>query len=334
MTVIVDTDWTYRDIRTVILENELIRIVIMPDLGAKIWQITYKPRGKDLLWQNPRLRPQRLPFHTVYDDQFFGGWDELFPNDLPEKIGEETYPDHGEIWTLPWRYAVEKSEPEEAVLKLWTETPISNCRVEKTISLRQGEAKIRFRHRIANNGTGTLPYMWKLHAAMAVDEHSRIDLPAANVYMEHFGDTRVGATGQTYAWPYALDGEGNRHDMRNVLPASSGRSEFQYATDTTEGWCALTHTKDKIGFALAYDREVLPHCWLFASYGGWRGLNTVILEPCSGYPVSVNEGVAQGTHRTLAAGEEIACDIVASVFEGLSSVESVDADGNVSGSEQ
>src|SRR5919199_616506 len=108
MTVRVSTDWKFRDIDTVILENDLLRVVIMPDLGAKIWQLTYKPKGKDLLWHNPRLKPRKLPFHSIYDDTFFGGWDELYPNDTPEELNGEAEPDHGEIWTLPWEYAIEK----------------------------------------------------------------------------------------------------------------------------------------------------------------------------------------------------------------------------------
>ncbi|WP_313999397.1 DUF4432 family protein [uncultured Paenibacillus sp.] len=331
MNVRVDTDWSFRDIRTLIMENDLLKIVIMPDLGAKIWQITYKPRGKDLLWQNPRLKPRQLPFHAVYDDQFFGGWDELFPNDIPETLAGEAYPDHGEIWTLPWQFAVEKSEPDEAVVKLWTETPISNSRIEKTVTLRAGEPKIRFRHRIVNNGNKELPYLWKLHTAMEVDRDTRIDLPASKVYVEEFGSPRTGKGGVTYLWPYASDEQGNRHDMRRALPASAGASEFQYASDTREGWCAITHTKEEVGFALSYDKSQLPHCWLFASYGGWRGLNTVILEPCSGYPVSVNEGRRQGTHASLAPGASLACEVTATVYEGVKGVSSVDKDGSVTG---
>lgn len=331
MTVKVDADWTYRDIRTVILENDLLKVVIMPDLGAKIWQITYKPRGRDLLWQNPRLKPRQLPFHSVYDDQFFGGWDELFPNDMPETIAGEAYPDHGEIWTLPWQFAVEKSGPIEAAVRLWTDTPISACRVEKTVTLKAGEAKLRFRHRIENGGSGELPYLWKLHAAMQADGDTRIDLPARNVYVEDFGAPRIGATGVEYEWPYAVDRAGNRFDMRKALPASSRAAEFQYATNMEAGWCAITHTRERIGFALSYDRVQLPHCWLFASYGGWRGLSTVVLEPCSGYPVSVNEGVRRGTHGVLAAGESLSCEVIATVFEGAEGVASVDRGGNVSG---
>lgn len=331
MTVKVDTNWIYQDIRTIILENDLLRVVIMPDLGAKLWQITYKPRGKDLLWQNPRLSPRKLPFHATYDDQFFGGWDELYPNDERELINGETYPDHGEIWTLPWNYSVENANTKEATIHLWVETPISCSRVDKWITLREGEAKLRFRHEIVNSGTQPLPYLWKLHAAVAVDEHSRIDLPAEHVYVEHFGQTRIGKNGVTYTWPFAEDDQGNVHDMRKVMSADSGIAEFQYATDMKAGWCAVTNQQDRVGIGLAYDAEVLPSCWLFATYGGWRNLNTVVLEPCTGYPVSVNQGLEQGTHRILQSGESIRCEVIATVFEGLDSVESIDADGNVNG---
>ncbi|WP_188996220.1 DUF4432 family protein [Paenibacillus nasutitermitis] len=331
MTVKVDLNWTYQDIRTVILENDALRVVIMPDLGAKIWQITYKPRGRDLLWQNPRIQPRKLPFHSVYDDQFFGGWDELYPNDEAEIIAGEMYPDHGEIWTLPWQYAVEQADPEQAVLRLWVETPISGSLLSKRITLRAGETKLRFEHTITNTGRKPQPYLWKLHAAMAADEHSRIDLPAGRMQMESFGAPRTGRTSYSYDWPYSQDSSGKEYDMRQVLPESSGVSEFQYATGMHAGWCALTHTRAGIGFGLSYDAAVLPSCWLFASYGGWRGLQTVVLEPCTGYPVSVSGGVEQGTHQTLQPGETVTCAVIATVFEGLAAVEHIDTDGEVTG---
>nr|WP_276316150.1 DUF4432 family protein [Paenibacillus lignilyticus] len=331
VTVTVDTNWTYNDIRTVLLENELLRVIIMPDLGAKIWQITFKPRGKDLLWHHPRMKPRKLALHTVYDDHFFGGWDELYPNDIAETIDGEPFPDHGEIWTLPWQYALERVDPEEVTLHMWVETPISASRLSKRVTLRAGESKLRFAHTITNLGRKPQPYLWKLHAAMAADEHSRIDLPARTMEMEGFGTPRTGKTSYSYQWPYSEDDAGVVHDMRQVLPHSSGVSEFQYATDMQAGWCALTHTREGIGFGLSYDNRVLPTCWLFASYGGWRELQTVVLEPCSGYPVGLQDGLDRGTHQILQPGETVSCTVIATVYEGLSAVEHIDADGEVTG---
>ncbi|MBM7564026.1 DUF4432 family protein [Paenibacillus sacheonensis] len=333
MGVKVDTNWTYNEIRTVVMENEKLRVVVMPELGAKIWQIVYKPRDKELLWHHPRMTPRKLQLHASYDDHFFGGWDELYPNDETESIGGETFPDHGEIWTLPWHCAIERSDEQEAVLRLWVETPISATRIVKTITLRAGEAKLRFRHAIENKGRRPQPYLWKLHAAMSANESYRIDLPAEEVRMESFGSPRTGRTSYDYAWPYAEGADGSLHDMRQVLPFGSGVSEFQYATKMRAGWCALTDTKDGIGFGLSYDREALPSCWIFASYGGWRELQTVVLEPCTGYPAGLADGVERGTHKTLEPGQTALFDIVATVYDGYRAVEGIDGDGNVTGPE-
>jgi len=324
------TDWTYRGFQAVILENDLLKVVILPGLGAKIWQITYKPASRDLLWQHPRIAPRPVGFGASYDDHFFGGWDELFPNDVPETLGGEAMPDHGELWTLPWSFET-RSEGGEAAVKLWVETPVSACRMEKTIRLRAGEAKLRFSHRLTNLGRGELPFLWKLHAAVKADEYGRIDVGAKSAYIEDFGPTRTGKTGVSYEWPYAAAEDGTRHDMRRCLPSSSGVNEFQYLTELSGGWCAYTDTASRIGLGLAFDPEAFRSCWLFATYGGWRGLSTVVLEPCTGYPISVAEGAAAGTHRTLAAGETFATDVVAVVYAGLQAVGGIDRDGNVEG---
>jgi hypothetical protein len=332
MTVTVDLNWTYNDIRTVVLENNLLRVVVMPDLGAKIWQITYKPRGKDLLWHHPRLKPRKLGLHAAYDDNFFGGWDELYPNDEAELIGDEMFPDHGEIWTLPWSYALEHADTESVTLHMWVETPISASRLSKRITLRAGEAKLRFQHTITNLGRKPQPFLWKLHAALKADEFSRIDLPAQTMMMESFGSPRTGKTLYEYEWPYSADNNGSLHDMRKVLPMGAGVSEFQYAPDMKAGWCALTHTKEEIGFGLSYDSQVLPSCWLFASYGGWRELHTVVLEPCTGYPSRIKDGLEGGTHQILQPGETVTCAIIATIFEGLTSVGNINSEGDVTGS--
>lgn len=329
MSVRLSTAWTLHGLDVLLLENELLRVVLLPQLGGKLWQLTYKPADRDLLWQHPRLTPQRVPFHSVYDDVFFGGWDELFPNDLAEEIGGERLPDHGEVWTLPWNVAIARETPAEVEVHLSVMTPISSARVEKWIALRTGEAKLRFRHRITSLSAREQPFLWKLHAAMALAGDSRIDMPARDVYIEDFGPPRTGASRLSYSWPFAADAAGTRHDMRRTLPATAQVSEFQYATELTAGWCAITHPHKRLGFGLSFDPIVLPSCWLFATYGGWRNLSTVVLEPCTGYPVSLAQGIDDGTHRVLGAGETISTEIVATVYTGAVGVHAIDSDGNV-----
>ena len=167
MNVRVSTDWSYRGLSAVVLENRLLRIAVLPEAGGKIWQITYKPLDADLLWNNPRIGPAKLPMGSRYDDVWSGGWDELFPNDEVAVIEGESYPDHGELWTGHWT-ADPFSQADLAGVRLRYVTPISFIEVEKTIlSLRSGQARIEFQHRFTNRGQTDFPFLWKLHPAMA-----------------------------------------------------------------------------------------------------------------------------------------------------------------------
>ncbi|PYV85528.1 MAG: hypothetical protein DMG93_01130 [Acidobacteria bacterium] len=60
-------------LRAVVLENRFLRVVILPEAGAKIWQITYNPFNANLLWNNPSIAPARLPADSLYDDVWSGG---------------------------------------------------------------------------------------------------------------------------------------------------------------------------------------------------------------------------------------------------------------------
>lgn len=330
MTVRVDTNWSYRGIPAVIVTNQYVRVVVLPALGGKIWQITDLRNGRDLLWHNPRLLAHQVPIGTGYDDAFFGGWDELFPNDEPEQLGDEPYPDHGELWTAPWQARILDDGPDAARILLTTATPISGCQLSKTITVRRDEPQVQVSWQIHNAGMHPLPYLWKQHVAVPVDDGAVIGIGAGEMYVEDFGRPRAGGPGTRYQWPYLLDENGTRHDMRRTLPRSSAVAEFQYATALQAGWCAVTYP-DGSGLGLAFDAEVFRSCWTFASYGGWRGLEVLILEPCTGYPVSVNAGISAGTHQMLAPSETIETSLTMIAIQGISEVTEINSRGMVSG---
>ena len=156
MKLSVSTDWSYRGLRSVVLENQSLRVIVLPEAGAKIWQVTYKPLDADLLWNNPRIPPARLPMNSRYDDVWSGGWDELFPNDEVSMIEGESYPDHGELWTGEWD-AEPWSRADEVGVRLTYITPISSIEVEKTIRLRRDQAANRISASLHQSGTDGIP---------------------------------------------------------------------------------------------------------------------------------------------------------------------------------
>lgn len=330
MTVRVSSDWAYRGLQALVLENEHLRVVVLPELGGKIWTVTSTRTNRQFLWHNERVHPRTVPFGASYDDSFFGGWDELFPNDVAEELAGEPYPDHGELWASPWDWTIEHDGPDRAAIRLTLRTPISGCRFEKTISLTTGTPHLRLDYRVTNTLPHELPFLWKQHLAVAVDEPARVDLGATAMYVEDFGTPRAGRAGTTYTWPTLVDDDGQATDMSTTLPNESGTSEFQYATQLSAGWCSVTYG-DGTGIGLVFDKDVFRSCWLFASYGGWRGLQTLVLEPCTGYPVEVSTGARTGTHRTLAPGEVITTTLTAVVYDGMSAITAIHPDGQVEG---
>jgi hypothetical protein len=57
MSVRFDAHWQYRGLRALVLENEQLRAVILPELGAKVWSLVYKPIDREMLWHHPRVHP-------------------------------------------------------------------------------------------------------------------------------------------------------------------------------------------------------------------------------------------------------------------------------------
>jgi len=324
----ISTDWSYRGLDTVVLENRALRLVILPEAGGKIWQITYKPLDADLLWNNPRIGPAKLPFNSRYDDVWSGGWDELFPNDEACAIEGESYPDHGELWTGQW--SVETfSQADVAGVRLRFITPISSIEVEKTIRLRIDQTCIEFEHRFTNKGRTVFPFLWKLHPAMAVSPHHRIDFPSMKVALEPaFPGTLEGAMCPA-DWPFLKSPSGTI-DLRRVTPETARQLYFFYGTEMKGNWCALTNTATGLSCGLQFDPDVFRCCWLFATYGGWRNYNVAVLEPCTGYPLNFHAMQAAKRHRSLAPGESLHTEVRFHVQEGLRFVGSMDESGSMS----
>lgn len=113
----VDTDWSYQGLQVVRLENENIRIDVLPQLGAKVWNIVHKPSNHNMLWHNPHVAPQLQPFGAHFDDVWSGGWDELVPNDVPtEVLFGDVLPDHGEVWSQPAEWDIVENEADIAAV--------------------------------------------------------------------------------------------------------------------------------------------------------------------------------------------------------------------------
>lgn len=275
------------------LESDALRVDLAPGVGGRVVSLVEKSSGHEFLWRNRALRLERLPAGCEYDPNFFGGIDELFPNDIAEEINGVPCPDHGELWTLPlaWHF-------DGARLKLAGTLPRFGLHYERALSLRDDGPFLDCHYRIANLTREPRQFLWKLHAAIAVAAGDVIDCSARRAQVVDANYSRFN-TLTPFAWPQ-IEGK-----AANVVPPADGTMDFFYLFDLPAGRIAWRRPDAGLEFAYEFDRRVFPYAWLFASYGGFLGHYTVVLEPCTAMPISVNEAASKQQCSVLQPGETL-----------------------------
>ncbi len=94
---------------TYILENEYLRVTLIPEYGARILSIIYKPTGHEQLYQNPLGTP-----FGVYEGNFLYDWLMVYGGIFP------TFPtaEHGKTWLLPWDMEIVTETPETVSIRM------------------------------------------------------------------------------------------------------------------------------------------------------------------------------------------------------------------------
>jgi galactose mutarotase-like enzyme len=296
------------------LENEVALVSILPDPGAKIHDITVKGSGQQILWQNPRIFPQRYPIESNFDNYWCGGWDEGFPTCDPCEYKGELYPNLGELRSLAWRVDDLHVAGDTASAALFAYGPISPVRAYKRVSLRG--ATVTVDYELSNIGVLPIEFIWGSHPALAVNDKTIFHIPAQNGIVQLSSAPGLGVPGQKYSWPILEAGAGVT-DMSRVQPMSAAVYCGQYATDLRTGAYGIEFAGEDLGLIFRFDRAHCPLLWMWLVYGGWRGYHHAIIEPWTSCPVHLADAVRQNTHKTLQAGETFATRVSLSICSGL-----------------
>lgn len=298
------TQVTNRDSVLVIrAENDHIAFEIAPQIGGRIISVYNKNLKKEFLWHNKHLNLAENKPGADYDSNFWGGIDELIPNDIPETVDSIAYPDHGELWTASLEYEVN-----EEGLSVFGLLPLSGLYYKKTLSLSVNEPVIRTRYEIRNDSGTTRHFLWKLHAAIQIAAGDRVLSSAGNARAVDLSASRIKSE-EEFPWPHL-----QKNDVSKV-PAYDKTMDFFYLYDVTRPQMGMLSDEGKSLFEYGYDNAVFPYQWYFASYGQFNEHYTAILEPASAMPVSVNEAKLLNQCTVLGAGEKI--ETVVTIYAGI-----------------
>ena len=187
---------TRRAYRLVVLENEWLRLLLLPELGGRLWQVIHKPTGAPMFYQNEYVKPT----HWGHPNQL--GWLALGGLEWGLPVIE-----HGYDWGTPWPYMTERNDAGEAAVVVTTPDDGRLLHARIRVSLRPGEASFFIEPQLTNRSTRTLAYSFWLDAMLAPGSGGRPSaqlqfvLPTARVRLHSTAEPGLPSPGETFPWP-------------------------------------------------------------------------------------------------------------------------------------
>jgi hypothetical protein len=182
--------------RLIVLENIYLKILILPELGGRIWQVIHKPSGAPMFYQNSVVKPT----HWGQANQL--GWLALGGLEWGLPVVE-----HGYDWGVPWQFDLQQSNKQQAAVSLFTPHDGRLLRASITVSLRAGEATFIVAPQLTNLSQQPLTFNFWLAAMLAPgsgkrpSEQLHFVLPSKEVMLHSTGDTTLPTAQQTFSWP-------------------------------------------------------------------------------------------------------------------------------------
>ncbi len=309
-------DWSYRGFPACVLENDILRVAVLPEVGAKIHQMIFKPTDRDLLFHHPRVEVRKPVFGVNVDNWWTGGIDECVPTGAPCVVDGEELPYLGEAWSMPWS-AERLSATAVAFRRDGVITPFH---IERIMELRPGEPFVRMRHQLTNTGTTPFRFIWGIHPGLAVGPATRIQIPARlGVIDESWPQDRLGAPGTTYPWP--------KQELTELAETPGGTWDLHYATELEAGWLAAWDARWQSGFGMTFPPDVFKCVWVWLVDGGWRGIRCVAVEPWTGFPSALAAAVEAGHASQLGPGDSLTADTRIIGFATTTAIRGFDPEG-------
>ncbi len=301
----------YLGLPVIVLENELLRVAILPDKGAEICSLRFKPTDVDPLLSLPRGLRAPTPFPPTissrdgsFNDFYVGGWQEMLPSaGGPATVSGAEIGRHGEVALLPWQWEITEDDSARVAVRLWVRTVRTPFYLERIMSLESGHATLNIQETVTNEGGEELPLMWGHHLAFGepfLDDSCVLQAPAERVEV-HAGlphpSNRLTA-GRTGSWPIMTGTNGAPVDLRPIPSRDARSADMLYLLGLRAGWYALTNRRLGQSLVVEWDTNAFPVLWVWQEFCGshgypWYG-NTHALgwEPCSGYAPTGGSGLA------------------------------------------
>ena len=272
----------YKNVNSIELINEYLKVVVLPQFGSKIASIYYIPKLYELLWQNINLYYKKSKYGDIFETGEASGFDEMFPS--ISKCYYERYPwqgveipDHGELWSIPWNYKIGDNN-----IELWVNGIRLPYLLKKTVSIDKNKIKILYS--LENKTPFEIDFIWAAHPLFNVTPFTSIVIPEGmNEIINSISGPVLKEYGKIYDFPLAELEDGSLVDLSKIREKNSyGYQKYYFKSKVKEGWSKINHEKEGISITMRYPKEKVPYLGVWINEGGWGNQYNIALEPSTG----------------------------------------------------
>jgi hypothetical protein len=183
--------------RSIVLENEYLKLTFLPELGGRLYEVFFKPMGHPVTYRNPVLKPS--PWGPTEQGWWLaaGGFEWCLP------VAE-----HGYEWGIPWTAQVSQ-DASSATVTLRDTTDDDRVRAAIAVRLVSGAGYFTIRPRLENPTSAPLAMKYWTNAMLAPGGRNapsaqlRFVLPDAvtAVTVHSRGDETLPAHNERLSWP-------------------------------------------------------------------------------------------------------------------------------------
>jgi hypothetical protein len=214
--------------KAIVMENDYIAVMILPELGGRIYRWVDKISGRRLLYENPVIKPTEWGYRGWW--LAAGGIEWAFPVE-----------EHGLNEWRPWDVHISNTGSTAIVYVSDTEDR-TGLEVGMTITLDSASPILMLQPVVRNNTETDQNYQYWINAMLALNENktsanTEFILPASQVLVHSTGDSRLPGEWQWMSWP-----------------EYNGINVSRYGT--WQGWLGFFVPNVFAGYAAVYDHEV------------------------------------------------------------------------------
>ncbi|MBP2411832.1 hypothetical protein JOF48_000631 [Arthrobacter stackebrandtii] len=181
-----------RELTAVVLENAHVKATFLPQLGGRLWSLTDKSSGKEMLHTQDRIQFANLALRNAW---FAGG--------IEYNIGTRG---HSPTTCAPLHTAIVRTPEGQEILRMWEFDRLREVVFQIDAWLPEDSKVVLVAVRIQNPNDKTVPMYWWTNAAVPQTPQTRVIAPAGKSYATDYDGsmTRVDTAnlrGVDATWP-------------------------------------------------------------------------------------------------------------------------------------